>query len=79
MDRGVYADSLLRWMEGPFKGTLSASVGPGKITSFPRSKGYIYIFFSLEKEVRFLVFCLPFDWSQGQRGHDNLGPLFFTA
>lgn len=25
------------------------------------------------------VFGLPFDCSRGQRGHDNLGLLFFTA
>lgn len=25
------------------------------------------------------VFGLPFDWSRGQRGRDNLGLLFFTA
>lgn len=42
--QSVCADSLLRWMEGPFKGTPSASVGPGEIASIPRSKR-MYFFF----------------------------------
>ena len=42
--RVVCADSLLRWMEGLLKGTLSASIGRSEITSFPRSRR---IFFSL--------------------------------
>ena len=40
----VCANSLLRWMEGLLEGTLSAGIGWGEITSFPRSRR---IFFSL--------------------------------
>lgn len=42
--RVVCAESLLRWMEGPLKGTLSASTGRSEITSFLRSRR---TFFSL--------------------------------
>lgn len=50
--QSVCADSLLRWMEGPFKGTPSASIGPGKIASIPRSKR-IYIFFFINNHLHY--------------------------
>jgi len=80
--RVVCAESLLRWMEGPLKGTLSASTGRSEITSFPRSRRtffFIIHHLHLTRKLGFLFSCLPFDGSQDREGVAILRLLFFMA